>query len=108
MQSTPFDTPKQKRATRKVTCPIAAKFKRPVEANERSRLGDWEADIIVGFNHKSGVLTLVDRRSRFLIAAKLARLGSKDVESAIIAALRGQSAHTITPDRGREFQLHGN
>ena len=80
---------------------------RPVEANNRERLGDWEADTIVGFNHKSGVLTLVDRRSRFLIAVKLTRLGSKEVKAAMIEALRGQSAHTITPDRGREFQLHG-
>ena len=26
----------------------------------------------------------------------------------MIEALRGQPLHTITPDRGREFQLHGN
>ena len=81
---------------------------RPKEANERSRLGDWEADTIVGFNHKTGLLTLVDRKSRFLIAVKLTRLGSKEVEAAMIAALSGQPLHTITPDRGREFQLHGN
>jgi len=80
---------------------------RPVEANNRERLGDWEADTIVGFNHKSGVLTLVDRRSRLLIAVKLTRLGSKEVKAAMIEALRGQPLHTITPDRGREFQLHG-
>ncbi|MBQ9498472.1 MAG: IS30 family transposase, partial [Selenomonadaceae bacterium] len=60
---------------------------RPIEANERSRRGDWEADTIVGKNRKSGLLTLVDRHSRFLICRKLARLGSKEVESAMIAAL---------------------
>ena len=80
---------------------------RPVEANNRERLGDWEADTIVGFNHESGVLTLVDRRSRFLIAVRLTRLGSKEVEVAMIKALSGQPLHSITPDRGREFQLHG-
>jgi len=81
---------------------------RPIEANERIRRGDWEADTIVGYNRKSGLLTLVDRRSRFLICRKLARLGSKEVETAMIEALRGEPLHTITPDRGREFQLHGN
>ena len=76
-------------------------------ANERSRFGDWEADTIVGYNHKSGLLTLVDRKSRFLRAAPLSRLGSKEVKTAMIEALRGQPLHSITPDRGREFQLHG-
>ena len=50
---------------------------------------------------------MVDRRSRFLIAVKLTRLGSKEVKAAMIEALRGQPLHSITPDRGREFQLHG-
>ena len=81
---------------------------RPVEANERNRLGDWEADTIVGFNRKSGLLTLVDRNSRFLICRKLSRLGSREVEAALIASLQGQPVRTITLDRGREFQLHGN
>ena len=89
--------------------PISHELKeRPVEANERSRFGDWEADTIVGFNRKSGLLTLVDRKSRFLICRKLSRLGSKEVETAMIEALRGQALQSITPDRGREFQLHVN
>ena len=32
---------------------------RTVEASERRRRGDWEADTIVGFNRKSGLLTLI-------------------------------------------------
>lgn len=79
---------------------------RPVEANERVRFGDFEADTIVGFNRKSALLTLVDRKSRFLIAAKLARLGSVELEEALVKMLCGQPLHSITPDRGREFQLH--
>ena len=59
------------------------------------------------FNRKSGLLTLVDRKSRFLLAAPLSRLGSKEVETALIALLKDQPLYTITPDRGREFQLHG-
>ena len=81
---------------------------RPVEANERIRRGDWEADTIVGYNHKSGLLTLVDRKSRYLLCEKLTRLGSKEVKTAMIEALRGEQVHTLTPDRGREFQLHGD
>ena len=51
---------------------------------------------------------MVDRKSRFLKCEKLTRLGSKEVKMAMIKALRGQPVHSITPDRGREFQLHGN
>ena len=127
-----FDTPEQKRSTgnrgaiRKLrhrgkprrpkgyvsNCgkiPISHELsERPVEANERVRRGDWEADTIVGCNRKSGLLTLVDRKSRFLLAAPLSRLGSKEVESALLKVLCNQPLHTLTPDRGREFQLHGN
>ena len=127
-----FDTPEQKRSTgnhgarkylrhkgrprrpkgyvsNRGKIPISNELKeRPIQANERSRFGDWEADTIVGFNHKTGLLTLVDRLSRFLICEKLTRLGSKEVETAMIKALSGQPLHSITPDRGREFQLHGN
>ena len=130
--ATMFDTPEQKRsegnrgARRKLRhrgkprrpkgyvsnrgkIPISHELsERPIEANERMRFGDWEADTIVGFNRKSGLLTLVDRRSRFLKCEKLARLGSKEVQTAMIGALQGQPLHSITPDRGREFQLHGN
>ena len=126
-----FDTPEQKRsqgnrgARRKLRhrgkprrpkgyvsnrgkIPISHELsERPIEAGDRVRLGDFEADTIVGFNRKSGLLTLVDRKSRFLICRKLTRLGSKEVEMAMIEALRGQPLHTLTPDRGREFQLHG-
>ena len=62
----------------------------------------------MGFNHKSGLLTLVDRLSRFLLCRKLEQLGSKKVEAALTEVLSGQPVQTITPDRGREFQLHGN
>ena len=81
---------------------------RPKAANERNRFGDWEADTIFGFNRKSGLLTLVDRKSRFLICKKLTRLGSKEVQVALIEALQGQALQSVTPDRGREFQLHAN
>ena len=49
-----------------------------------------------------------NERSRFLICRKLTRLGSKEVQAAMIEALRGQPLQSITPDRRREFQLHGN
>ena len=40
---------------------------RPVEAETRSRLGDWEADTVIGKIGKACLMTLVDRKSRFLL-----------------------------------------
>ena len=39
---------------------------RPEIVAERSRFGDWEGDLIMGKNHKGAILTLVERRSKYL------------------------------------------
>ena len=44
---------------------------RPAVANERTRFGDFEADTILGQPGKACLLTLVDRKSRFLISRLL-------------------------------------
>ena len=41
---------------------------RPEIVAERSRFGDWEGDLIMGKNHKGAILTLVERRSKYLCA----------------------------------------
>ena len=81
---------------------------RPVEANDRSRLGDWEADTIWGKNQKNALLTLVDRKSRYLLCRKLGKLDCNQVEEALKMLLHEQPLHSVTPDRGREFRRHGN
>ena len=50
---------------------------------------------------------MVDRKSRFLLCCKLSRLGSVEVKDALIKLLKAQPLCTVTSDRGREFQLHG-
>ena len=40
---------------------------RPEEANKRARIGDWEADTVVGKTGKACLVTLTNRYSRFLI-----------------------------------------
>ena len=37
---------------------------RPVEANNRERIGDWEADTIIGKNHKGAILSLLMTENR--------------------------------------------
>ena len=76
---------------------------RPGEANRRERAGDWEADTVVGRGGGACLVTLVDRRDGFLaggLAAAHTKAAVADVE---VAALSGQPALTVTPDRGKEF-----
>mgnify|MGYP002869996437 CR=1 FL=1 len=79
---------------------------RPKEANERNRLGDFEADTVAGEKGKACLLTLTDRKSRFLICRKLDKKSSECVKNAMIEALNGQPLFSITPDRGKEFSQH--
>ena len=43
---------------------------RSTEAENRSRIGDWEADTVAGIVGKACLVTLVDRKSRYLIGGK--------------------------------------
>lgn len=79
---------------------------RPQIANERLRIGDWEADTVLGKLGKACFVTLVDRCSRFLICTTVKAKKATLVSQAIINALVNQPVHTITPDRGKEFAKH--
>ena len=75
---------------------------RPEIVAERSRFGDWEGDLIMGKNHKGAILTLVERRSKYLCATYLS---GKATKNGVIKLLRGMNVKTITFDNGKEFCL---
>ena len=81
---------------------------RPQEANDRERLGDWEADTMIGKNHKGALVTLDERVSKLRLAYPLARKQSKAVKDSIVALLSPLHdwVKTITFDNGREFVEH--
>lgn len=79
---------------------------RPQEAEDRSRLGDWEADTVAGKTGRSCLVTLVDRKSRFLIGGKASLKKAAPVNEVMIGALADQPLESITPDRGKEFARH--
>ncbi|WP_419020577.1 IS30 family transposase [Eubacterium callanderi] len=80
---------------------------RPAEANKRCRLGDWEADTVIGKKAGPCLVTLTDRKSRFLLSRKAEKKASVEVRDAMIQCLTGQPCFSITPDRGKEFARHG-
>lgn len=81
---------------------------RPAVVDEKSRLGDWEADTVIGKGHQGVLVTLTERVSRFNLAISVPCKEAQTVKNAIIAALRPLKdwVKTITFDNGREFCLH--
>ena len=39
---------------------------RPDMVDQKSRIGDWEGDTVIGKNHKGGLVTLAERKSRYV------------------------------------------
>jgi len=79
---------------------------RPTVANERKRLGDWEADTIFGRKKQQAIVTLTERKSRFTLMRKVTRKTSQEVCNALIELLRPYPVSTITRDNGKEFVEH--
>lgn len=81
---------------------------RPEEANNRERIGDWEADTIIGKNHKGAIVTLDERVSKLRLAFPLAGKKAQYVLDATILILNPIKSFvkTITFDNGKEFTLH--
>jgi IS30 family transposase len=79
---------------------------RPEKANQRKRKGDWERDTMMGKNHKSALLVLTDRKTRFNVLKKLKNKRSDAVTKMTVRALKNLPIKTITNDRGLEFSDH--
>jgi len=68
---------------------------RPEIVDRRECIGDWEADTIIGESMKGAMVTLVDRKSRFLRIGLVARRTKDAVADIIISLLAGLPVHTI-------------
>lgn len=81
---------------------------RPVVVDERSRVGDWEADTIIGKNHRQAIVSLVERKSGFTLIRKVKRKTARAVRKAAVLLLKPHrdKVYTVTSDNGREFSEH--
>lgn len=41
---------------------------RPEIVDQKTCMGDWEGDTVNGKNHKDGLVTLAERKSRYVLA----------------------------------------
>ena len=81
---------------------------RPEVVEEKTRLGDWEIDTVIGQNHQGALVTVVDRVSKLTLIKKVDSKHAQGVAAAIIALLKPYEAQTftITADNGKEFAEH--
>lgn len=81
---------------------------RPAIVEKRSRIGDWEADTVIGKNHKQAIVSLVERKSGFTLIRKVERRTADAVSKAMTKLLKPYQCRvlTITSDNGKEFAGH--
>jgi len=79
---------------------------RPQVVEQRSRIGDWEGDTIVGKERTERILTYVERKSGYAMAEKLNVVTAEIVErttEACFNKLSPRNRRTLTRDNGPEF-----
>lgn len=79
---------------------------RPAAVETRERLGDWEGDTLEGAKGKGALATHVERKSRYLIAAKLfdKKAATMNAQSiTVFQKLPRRMRQTLTVDNGKEF-----
>jgi len=83
---------------------------RPKIVEKKCRLGDWEGDTIIGARQQGVVLSLVDRKSKLTILAKMDGKHADQVPGLIKSRLqrlpKRVPGHSITFDNGKEFSKH--
>lgn len=81
---------------------------RPDVVDEKSRIGDWEIDTVIGKGHSGALVTIVERATQFALVANVPNKSAVAVTEATIELLSPYRAalHTITADNGKEFAYH--
>ena len=81
---------------------------RPGVVDERSRLGDWEMDTVIGRPGGPVLVTMVERVSRYTLIALAASKEAVAVGGGILSAMHPhrEKVLTMTYDNGKEFAHH--
>ena len=83
---------------------------RPGTVENRARVGNWEGDLINGLPGTGNLVTLAERKTRFVLFARAATREADGVASAVIGLLAGlpkSFLDTLTFDNGKEFAKFG-
>jgi IS30 family transposase len=82
--------------------------KRPKIVDKKIRIGDWEADTIIGKNHEGAIFSCVERKTKYTKLVVMPDNKSSSVLSAIKQSMLAikNKVLTITYDNGKEFVCH--
>lgn len=90
--------------------PMVMISERPPEVEDRAVPGHWEGDLIVGAGNQSAILTLVERKSRYVMLGHLptghAAEAVRDVLVELIGSLPEHLRGSLTWDQGAEMAAH--
>jgi len=84
---------------------------RPIHIENRTEIGHWEGDLVIGVKQASAIGTLVERKSRYTFIMELANRKSKTVTDKFaktINKLDDVYRKTMTYDNGVEMARHEN
>jgi IS30 family transposase len=105
-----FGRPRRKRGENAGRLPGARTLEgRPKIVEERRRFGDWEGDTLVSCGRRSGLASMVERKSGYTLLARVNDLKAPSVRQAMqakLAVLPALLRRTITFDNGKEFAEH--
>jgi transposase, IS30 family len=81
---------------------------RPPGAQNRSRFGHWESDTVMGAHDRHCIVTLVERKSKYVIIGKLRARTTEELNRKVIALIERErpTVKTITADNGTEFHSY--
>ncbi|MFC4157836.1 IS30 family transposase [Chitinimonas lacunae] len=81
---------------------------RPAVVESRERVGDWEADTVIGAGQAGAILTLTERKTGLMLTYPLAKKTAEAVKIGMIHLLTPirEWVKTITSDNGTEFARH--
>lgn len=81
---------------------------RPPVVEERTRIGDWEMDTVIGRPGGKVLVTMVERKSRYTLIGLAESKEAEEVTLRLLEALAGrrEKVATMTFDNGKEFALH--
>jgi len=101
---------KRRRGRKTSAIPGAARIGgRPAEAEERAACGHWEGDTVWGGKRPGGLITLVDRKSRYVLLISSKDRTARRVRlkvTNILPQLPAEQRRSITFDNGKEFAEH--
>ncbi|HSH30740.1 MAG TPA: IS30 family transposase [Thiohalobacter sp.] len=82
---------------------------RPPAVAERARIGDWEGDTVVGRKNRGGLVTHLERVTRYLVAGRIPNKRAATFATAtnkLLGWVPASLCHTLTLDNGTENAAH--